>query len=210
MLIKVCGMRETENISALCQLPIDYIGFIFFEKSPRFAENILTCNTAESIPASIKKTGVFVNASETYIQTKADKFKLNAVQLHGTESADFCKSIATSTALPIIKAFGVDDGFDFSALDEFDNACDFFLFDTKSPKHGGTGLKFNWQILEKYTLSKPIFLSGGITSDDFENVLTISKNLPVHAIDINSKFEIEPALKDISLISRFVKQFKNI
>jgi len=208
MNIKVCGMREADNVSALCQLPIDYIGFIFFEKSPRFAENILIDETVESVPDTVKKTGVFVNADAFYISAMADKFKLDVLQLHGKEDPAFCKEIKQKLGLPVVKAFGVDEQFDFSVLDEYENACDFFLFDTKSPKHGGTGEKFNWDILKKYQSEKPVFLSGGITADDYADVLKTAENLPVHAIDINSRFEIAPALKDIDLIRKFVQRFK--
>lgn len=208
MQIKVCGMRNTENIEELCKLPIDYIGFIFFHKSARFADNVLTQKTANAIPAHIKKTGVFVNAGYKYIAEMAQKYSLDCIQMHGAESPEECKKIKSKLNKPVLKAFGIDENFDFSLLSNYNDACDYFLFDTKSPKHGGTGIKFDWRILDKYTLEKPIFLSGGITADDYNDALTVSKKLPIAALDINSKFEIEPALKDIELIDTFIKKIK--
>lgn len=204
MKIKVCGMRHSENIHSLCALPIQYIGFIFFQKSPRHAPGILSAETAKTISPGIRKTGVFVNAEIDYVKAQINEYGLQAVQLHGRETPQYCELMQT-TGIEVIKAFGIDEQFDFSSLNEYKDSCNYFLFDTKSPKHGGTGVKFNWEILKQYDNSKPIFLSGGITIDDIQEIKTLSW-LDIYALDLNSKFEIEPGLKDIALLSKFISK----
>ncbi len=195
-------MRNQLNVEQLCCLPISYIGFIFYSKSPRFVGDDFAPSITQSIPPSIKKVGVFVNASHAYIEEKINKYELNCVQLHGCESPDFCAYFKKKN-ITTIKAFGIDEDFDFATLDSYDSSCDYFLFDTKSSAHGGTGQKFDWEILKKYNNTKPIFLSGGITIDDASTVKGLTW-LNIQAIDINSKFERAPALKDIEQIKDFI------
>jgi phosphoribosylanthranilate isomerase len=206
MKIKVCGMRDSANIANLCQLPINYIGFIFFAKSSRFVGEDFDASITNSIPSYIKKVGVFVNASEQYIHSKIKSYNLDAIQLHGSESPEFCKVFADKN-IEVIKAFGIDETFDFTNLNLYNDACNYFLFDTKAPSHGGTGLKFDWTILQNYKGIKPFFLSGGITIDDVDMIKNLT-SLPIHCLDINSKFEISPAMKDIRQIERFISNFK--
>ena len=205
MKIKVCGMRDRQNIADLVALPIDYVGFIFYDKSPRFVGETFSINDFGAIPSSIKKTGVFVNAASIYISEKINTCKLDCIQLHGNESPEFCSEIREK-GVTTIKAFGVNESFDFTILKPYINHCDYFLFDTKAPAHGGTGKKFDWSILDTYTIDKPFFLSGGITIDDVEAIKLLQQ--PIHCLDINSKFEISPAQKDVELIQRFIKAFK--
>jgi phosphoribosylanthranilate isomerase len=196
--LKVCGMRTPENIAALSDLAPDYMGFIFWKLSKRFVSD-----PTPDLPASIKKTGVFVDATLTYILDIAKQHQLQAVQLHGEESPTFCQKLQT-TGLEIIKAFAVDDTFDFSVLETYDSVCDYFLFDTKGPLPGGNGSRFDWLILCNYPLTKPFFLSGGIGPGDQGAIASIiSLNLPVYAIDINSKFEKQAGLKNIEIIKQF-------
>lgn len=198
MKLKVCGMRTPENIAALSDLAPDYMGFIFWKLSKRFVSD-----PTPDLPASIKKTGVFVDATLTYILDIAKQHQLQAVQLHGEESPTFCQKLQT-TGLEIIKAFAVDDTFDFSVLETYDSVCDYFLFDTKGPLPGGNGSRFDWLILCNYPLTKPFFLSGGIGPGDQGAIASIiSLNLPVYAIDINSKFEKQAGLKNIEIIKQF-------
>lgn len=199
--IKVCGMKVPQNIDELVQLPIDYIGFILYDKSKRFIGNEVTAAAIGNIPDSIKKVGVFVNASADYINEKIKSLKLDCVQFHGSESPELCREFFGKTI--VIKAFGVNDQFDFSIIHPYKDCCDFFLFDTKSPDHGGTGVKFNWEILEQYDNEKPLFLSGGIGVDDYPEIKKLAW-LNIHALDLNSKFEIEPGLKNIALVKRFI------
>ncbi|WP_369752190.1 phosphoribosylanthranilate isomerase [Flavobacterium sp. WC2409] len=196
MKIKICGMKYPDNILELGPLLPDYMGFIFWEKSARYFDGIIP-----ELPKSIKKTGVFVNESIANIVEKVKQHDLQAVQLHGKESVVFCAELKKTLLkdIEIIKVFSILDTFDFEQLKPFESVCDYFLFDTKGKLPGGNGTTFDWKVLENYPSSKPFFLSGGIGLDEMEAVNEILKtNLPVHAIDLNSKFEIEPGLKNIS------------
>jgi phosphoribosylanthranilate isomerase len=198
--LKVCGMKYPDNIRKLSELKPDFIGFIFYDQSKRFIGDGLNISKL-NVDESIEKVGVFVNASIKYILEKLKKYSLDLVQLHGNESPEFCKELQQQS-IKISKAFQVDENFDFSELASYYDVCDYFLFDTKTKLYGGSGKKFNWQVLEKYDNKKPFFLSGGIALDDIAEIKKL-KNLNIYAIDINSKFEIEPGLKDIEKIKQF-------
>ena len=197
--IKICGMKYSENILEVSQLLPDYLGFIFYEKSSRFFDGEIP-----EISKSIKKVGVFVNATLEEIKSKIKKYDLDLIQLHGNETPEFCSNLMQES-LEIIKVFSVDDDFDFQILEAYENVCDYFLFDTKGKLHGGNGFTFNWQILEKYKSKKPLFLSGGIGIEEIAKIKTL--NLPIFAIDVNSKFEMEPGLKDINKLKFMVDSF---
>ncbi len=195
--IKICGMKFPENILEVGALLPDYMGFIFWEKSARYFDGIIP-----ELPKSIKKTGVFVNESTEIIVEKVLLHDLQAVQLHGHESFEFCMELKAKigSKIEIIKVFSVDENFDFEVLKPFETVCDFFLFDTKGKLPGGNGTTFDWEVLKNYSSTKPFFLSGGIGIEELTAVKQILKtNLPIYAIDINSKFEIEPGLKNIEL-----------
>ena len=194
MKIKVCGMKMPDNIQDLVLLKPDYLGFIFYNKSKRFVAEI-DAQTLRNIPTSVKKTGVFVNEEEQQVVALVEKYKLEAVQLHGSESPEYCARL-TESGLEVIKAFGIDDDFDFSKLESYTKMVKYFLFDTKTKAHGGSGLTFNWRALEKYTLAKPYFLSGGLSLENLSEVLAL-KDERLYAVDLNSCFETEPAIKNI-------------
>ena len=186
-------MKYPDNILEVGALLPDYMGFIFWEKSARYFDDVLP-----DLPKSIKKTGVFVNESVENIIAKITQYDLQAVQLHGNESVAFCDILKNkaSKGIEIIKVFSILDTFDFEVLKPFENSCDFFLFDTKGKLPGGNGTTFDWKVLEQYPSTKPFFLSGGIGLEELDAVNEILEtNLPVYAIDVNSKFEIEPGLK---------------
>ena len=196
MKLKICGMKYSENILEVAQLKPDYMGFIFWKKSSRYFDGQIP-----ELPKSIKKTGVFVNETVAIIVEKIIENNLQAVQLHGKESADFCLNLKSEFSknnldnIEIIKVFSVANDFDFERLMPFENLCDYFLFDTKGKLPGGNGTTFDWNVLKHYPSSKPFFLSGGIGLEEIAAVEEIIKtNLPVYAIDVNSKFEIEPGL----------------
>jgi phosphoribosylanthranilate isomerase len=195
MKIKICGMKYPDNILEVGSLLPDYMGFIFWERSARYFDGEIP-----KLPESIKKVGVFVNETVENIIVKIAKYNLQAIQLHGKESVEFCQDLKTKidTSIEIIKVFSVGDDFDFGVLKPFEKVCDYFLFDTKGKLPGGNGTTFDWKILENYKSEKPFFLSGGI---GIEEIPTI-KNLkfPIYAIDVNSRFEIEPGLKNINLV----------
>ena len=201
-------MKFSENILEIEQLQPDFMGFIFYEKSPRLYSE-------EAIPEinAVKKVGVFVNASEGEIIEKTKKYGLDLVQLHGNESSDFCKNLKViflenNLEVEIIKAFSVDENFDFGALKTYEENTHYFLFDTKGKLYGGNGTIFNWQILKNYTLKKPYFLSGSIGISEI-NQLKIFLKTPeseyCFAIDVNGKFETEPGLKDKTVLKEFKK-----
>jgi phosphoribosylanthranilate isomerase len=195
MKLKICGMKYPENILEVGSLLPDYMGFIFWQKSARYFDREIP-----ELPKSIKKTGVFVNESISVIEEKVTKYDLQAVQLHGHESVEFCSELKTKfgNSIEIIKVFSADENFDFSVLKPYESVCDYFLFDTKGKLPGGNGTTFDWKILEYYPSTKPFFLSGGIGVAELDSIKEILKtNLPIYAIDINSKFEIEPGLKNI-------------
>lgn len=200
MKIKVCGMRDVQNIRALVNLHPDYIGLIFYSGSKRFVNKMDTQALIE-VPEDINLTGIFVNENLEIVLEKISSYKLKAIQLHGDESPEYCRSLGDQVkTIEIIKAFGIDDNFDFSALEPYLRVVDFFLFDTKTSGHGGSGKAFNWDILNKYPYQKPYFLSGGIGVENLDEVLAISDER-LHALDLNSRFEVEPGLKDISKLN---------
>ncbi|MBA4276354.1 phosphoribosylanthranilate isomerase [Flavobacterium sp.] len=205
MKLKICGMKYPENILEVGALLPDYMGFIFWEKSARYFDGVIP-----ELPKSIKKVGVFVNATLEEILKKIEKHDLQAVQLHGEESVEFCETLKKKIPkeMEVIKVFSILDTFDFQVLKPFESVCDYFLFDTKGKLPGGNGTTFDWKVLEKYPSSKPFFLSGGIGIEEMEAVNEILKtNLPVYAIDVNSKFEREPGLKNIKLLKIMVESF---
>jgi phosphoribosylanthranilate isomerase len=206
--IKICGMKYPDNILEVGALLPDYMGFIFWVKSSRYFDGVIP-----QLPKSIKKVGVFVNETGEIILAKAKKYDLQAIQLHGHESVEFCQDLKNKieNTIEIIKVFSVDDTFDFEVLKPFESVCDYFLFDTKGKLPGGNGTTFDWKVLEKYPSSKPFFLSGGIGIKEIEAVKEIAKtNLPLYAIDVNSKFEIEPGLKNIEKLDSFKNNLKTL
>ncbi len=206
MKLKVCGMQYSENIKELVQLEPDYLGFIFYDKSKR--------NYVGEIPAlpnKIKKTGVFVNETKEEVLRKLVKYDLQAIQLHGEESVDYCKELKETfqKQTEIIKVFSVGTSFDFEVLKKYDTVCDFYLFDTKGKEKGGNGITFNWGILKENKSQKPYFLSGGIGLDEVDKLKNFlqqdyAKNCV--AIDVNSRFEIEPGLKNIEELKTFQQE----
>ena len=202
MKLKVCGMKFVENIEQVSGLFPDYMGFIFYEKSKRNFEGVIP-----KLPKSIKKTGVFVNEYPEILVSLVEEYQLEAIQLHGDETIAYIKQIKTYLpSVEIIKVFGIKDEFNFELLKPFLQVVDYFLFDTKGKERGGNGYQFDWSILEAYPYEKPFFLSGGIGLKEVVDIQKVlDSDLPVYAIDINSKFEIEPGLKNINDI----KIFKN-
>jgi len=200
--LKVCGMRNADNIIALAEMQPDYMGFIFYPESKRFVAD-LSPELVLNLPDTIKATGVFVNESLPVIVQAVEDFGLKAVQLHGAETPELCESIQFQLpGIEVIKAFGIDEDFNFGLLENYENVVDYFLFDTKTAQHGGSGESFNWEKLKQYTGQKPYFLSGGIGLEDVEAIRTLH-HPALFAVDINSRFELEPGLKNIEQIRTF-------
>ncbi len=206
MKIKVCGLRDPENISMVADLGADYVGFICYERSPRFIGN-MPADALNNISAPVHKTAVFVDEPEANINALIDNYGFNAVQLHGNESPEFADSFRNKAT--VIKAFGLDNDFDFDQLNVYADKVDYFLFDTKTAIYGGSGKTFNWNILDKYKLSVPFFLSGGLSLDNLEELKKIT-NPQFYGVDLNSRFETAPGMKDIEKLKQafnLLKQF---
>jgi len=221
-------MKYQDNIEDVAALQPDYLGFIFYEKSSRFFDGEIP-----ELPDTIKKVGVFVDEQVEFISRQIGTHSLSAIQLHGHESPEMCRLLQStgvkvikvfsiknefdfsvlspllqSTGVKVIKVFSIKNEFDFSVLSPYEEVCDYFLFDTKGKLPGGNGYTFNWALLKNYPSTKPFFLSGGIGLEESENLkefLQSKASKYCYAIDVNSKFEIEPGLKDIGLIQEFKK-----
>lgn len=204
--IKVCGMRDPDNIRQVAALGPDYMGFIFYEGSKRYAEGHITPELLAELPQSIKKTGVFVNAPFESIKATVGKYKLDAVQLHGKESPRACAEVK-ELGVEVIKVFSVDDRFVFENTLLYESCADYFLFDTKGQEYGGNGIPFDWELLKGYLSPKPYFLSGGL---NLENVEYLDKVRPQpYAIDVNSGFEQEPGLKKVEDLKELFELVKS-
>lgn len=210
MKLKVCGLKSPENIEQLTKLDVNFMGFIFFERSKRFVADTLNKKIIKAIPNNIKKISVFVNArSEDILWTLKDyDSNFDYVQCHGDETPDFCQDLK-KMGFGIIKTFQMDEKFDFSRLKAYESVVDYFLFDTSSKNYGGSGQKFDWTLLDNYQGNKPFFLSGGIKPGDIKRLQNFN-HPQFYAIDINSGFEDEPGLKNINLIETFSKKLKEI
>lgn len=208
MKIKVCGLRNRADILSVAQNGADFVGFNFYPQSSRYALPSLDpsfCATVGRLFPQTKKTGVFVNASEEEIEAAVALYRLDAVQLHGDESADYCKRFFSQVI--VIKAIQVKDEFQMKSLDQYNRCCDFLLLDTASDTRGGSGQKFNWNLLAHYQTDLHFLLAGGISPGDAEEILKI--NHPKFAgVDINSRFEILPAQKDCAAIAQFIAQIR--
>jgi phosphoribosylanthranilate isomerase len=199
MKVKVCGLRDPENIKEVASLGPDMIGFIFFPGSPRFVGEELIM---PPVPSSVKKVGVFVDAPPAYIIDMIGEHGLDMIQLHGNESPAQCE--AFGHLVGVIKAFGIDVDFELKTLDPYKQYCDFFLFDTKTEFHGGSGKKFDHTLLRAYDGSVPFFLSGGIGAEEFAE-FCCNENMDLPAgfagLDLNSRFESGPGIKDIDKLT---------
>lgn len=205
MKLKVCGMKDSRNIQELAKaVNPDWMGMIFYPPSPRYvgdeSEAILT-------DPFLKKVGVFVNEPLASIQEKAIRFGLSVLQLHGEESVEEVRLIKEKTGLEIFKVFKVGDQLDWSELKPYLPWVDYFLFDTFTKQHGGSGKTFNWDLLKTYPFDKPFILSGGIESEHMNAIVSLKKEVPqLEGLDINSRFEVSPGLKDIERIKAFKEQ----
>lgn len=198
MIIKVCGLTDNESSSQVAALPeVTHIGFIFYEGSKRFTNSTLA--TAK------KKVGVFVNATMEYVIEQTEKHGLDVLQLHSSESPEYIKQLPM--AVEIIKVFGIASAENLEATKAYEGLADYFLFDTKSEQHGGTGKAFNWRVLEDYHGNTPFILSGGIGPDSVESLKNF-RHPKLAGYDLNSRFEIEPQIKDVALLAHFLKNIE--
>ncbi|MFK7782332.1 phosphoribosylanthranilate isomerase [Psychroserpens sp.] len=203
MKIKICGMKNKDNILNVAKLNPEFMGFIFYKKSPRYFNTVIP-----DLPESIKKIGVFVDETFDYIKGIVQKHNLQGAQLHGNESPELCKQLKDINCI-VIKVFSIKDSFDFNSLEPYENVCDYYLFDTKGKQPGGNGYKFDWSVLKKYSSIKPFLLSGGIGPNELDNLLLFLKRPEAffcHALDLNSKFETNLGLKNTEKLKAFKDQ----
>lgn len=200
MKLKVCGMKYQDNIKEVASLQPGYMGFIFYNKSSRFFDTEIP-----KLSETITKTGVFVDADLDEVFQMIEKHDLKAIQLHGNESVEYCKTLNESN-IEIIKVFSIKNQFNFDILQPYEEIVDYFLFDTKGELPGGNGYTFNWDVLKDYPSTTPYFLSGGIGLDEVKKLKEFQESSAskyCYAIDVNSKFEIEPGLKNINELEKF-------
>ena len=205
---KVCGITQLKQLQQLDGLDIDFAGLIFYKDSPRYVGDKIAAADLKNSDFDLKKVGVFVNADYDEIMQVVEDYGLDVVQLHGDESPELCEEL--SEEVEVIKAFKVKDS--KTSIDEmvadYDEVCDYYLFDTASSDlEGGTGKQFDWKLLTKAKIEKPFFLSGGIGVDDVAKVKAF-KHPDYYAVDINSKVEKEPGVKDMGLVLQFRQGLK--
>lgn len=197
-MLKVCGMKYSENMEAVASLPPDFLGFIFYHKSSRYFQGEIP-----QLPSSIKKVGVFVDEPIDHVKEMIKAHSLDMIQLHGKESPEYCNSFID---IEIIKVFSIKDHFDFNTILPYEAVCDYYLFDTKGELPGGNGHTFNWAALKDYPSTKPYFLSGGIGLESISKIRDFLKtpySKYCYAIDVNSMFESEPGMKNINELEQF-------
>ena len=210
MRIKVCGMTDLQQMHQLGQMGVEFAGMIFYHKSPRFVLKHLNGAMVKRAKLKVYKVGVFVNASYDEILNHVENFGLDMVQLHGDETPRFCEQV--SNYIQTIKAFriGEDENIPWKVKDYYDS-CDMYLFDTLGAGYGGTGKKFNWEMLKEAAVNKPFFLSGGIEPSDAAAIKLFAKDEAaknLFALDVNSKFETSPGVKDMNLVKKFVEEVR--
>jgi len=204
--VKVCGMIDPRNVRRIAKVNPDYLGFIFYKGSPRYVGAEPDLELFRNVPAGIKKAGVFFNENDQTILEFSARAGLEIVQLHGNETPEYCR-LLKNYGLTIIKVFNINDEFSFESLNPYQDNCDYFLFDTKSEKPGGSGKKFDWGKLEEYAMDKPFFLSGGIGPEDAGRIKSI-QNKRLFAVDLNSRFEITKGVKDTRMVKAFINSIK--
>lgn len=205
--VKVCGLVNPLNIMAVAESGPDFMGFIFYQHSPRYVGEEAESRLVMNLGPVTKKAGVFVDESIDIIVKISKLTGLDLVQLHGNESSVYCSELR-SYGLSVIKAFNIGNEFNFETLIRYQTACDYFLFDTKSEKPGGSGRKFDWGKIDEYSLDKPFFISGGIGPEDVDIIKSITAK-GFFGVDINSRFETAPGFKDPELVKTFIGEIKN-
>jgi phosphoribosylanthranilate isomerase len=204
--LKICGMREPSNILEVAGLQPEYMGFIFYKKSPRCVP--IDFKVPSEFPKTVKRVGVFVDEDLEQIISLVYQHQLDFVQLHGHESTVFCEKLKEQS-IRVIKVFSVEDEFDFNVTKTYSDVADYFLFDTKGKYHGGNGQAFDWNLLHRYDQETPFFLSGGLSVDNITNVNTL-KNLNLHAIDVNSGVENAVGLKNKERIANLKLEIEKL
>jgi phosphoribosylanthranilate isomerase len=207
MKIKVCGITSIDQMQMLQDLGVDYIGLIFYEASKRYAGEKLNNEQLAVQHTHVDKVGVFVNAEYEKVVEAIHTYSLSVVQLHGDETDEYCLELMDK--VQVIKVFRIADQ---TAIDElvapYNEVCHYYLFDTDTKMYGGSGKQFDWRVLERAAINKPFFLSGGIGLEDIEKIIAFN-HPSFYGVDVNSRFETSPGIKDMEMVASFVKQIKN-
>ena len=203
MLVKVCGISESNFVHRIDELDVEFIGFIFYEKSKRYLADKISGDLIKTIPKEINKVGVFVNEDKDKVLKHVHKYQLDFVQLHGDEDEKYVQNLSRN--VKVIKVFRIDEYFNFNTTKSFEGFSHYFLFDTKAKEYGGTGRKFNWDLINRYNGNTPFLLSGGINREDTNHIKEFRHSKFI-GIDINSGFEVIPGIKDINKIKIFLNQ----
>ncbi len=208
--VKVCGMTLPDQVNALDEMGVDLAGFIFYPKSPRYMRDKIPADKMKRIRGKIAKVGVFVNANYEDLMQTVDEYRLDMVQLHGDETPFFCEKVANYVT--VIKAFRLTDNDPIDWITRpYMESADMFMFDTMGAGYGGTGKKFDWNVLKEASMNKLFFMSGGIEPGDEDRLRTFAADETgnkLFAIDINSRFEVSPGVKDMDRVEEFVKNIK--
>ncbi len=201
--IKICGMTDIDNISSMLFLEPDYLGFIFYPKSPRYVVGKLQPEMLGIIPDTVRRVGVFVNSNVAEIMQYASQYGLRTIQLHGSEPPAMCARLRDA-GFEVIKVFSISSAADFEHVHEYSDVVDYYLFDTKTENYGGSGIAFEWQLILRQPIRKPWFLSGG----NGPNNLVQAGQSGAYAIDLNSRFETSPGIKDYDLLSKAIGELR--
>lgn len=205
-IIKVCGMRELDNIACLAHLPIDLMGFIHYPPSPRWVGTSLSAQALDAVlPSHVGRVGVFVDSPIEEVERAALRLGLTHLQLHGHEPIAEVRRMRAQLGLPILKAVGIGSRADIDLALSYADEVEYILLDTKTKAYGGSGAQFDWTLLEHYTSSTPLLLSGGIGVEDAELVRSL-QHPALRGVDLNSRFESEPARKDADRLASFLRQ----
>ena len=203
--IKICGMRDPDNIHSISLLLPDYMGFIFYPRSRRYAGE-LSPSVIAKLPGKITKVGVFVNLPAGDTLSSCRQMGIRTVQLHGDESPDYCKEMQDN-GMCVIKVFSIGSQDGFKGMSAYHDSCDFYLLDTASEEYGGSGKQFDWKRLNEYDQDKPFFLSGGIGPGDAERILEL-KHPELFGVDLSSRFETEPGIKSRDELAVFIRKIR--
>lgn len=208
--IKVCGVTFPAQLEELDEMGVDLAGFIFYSKSPRYMVNKIPADYLRKFRGRIAKVGVFVNMPYEELMRTVEDYRLDMVQLHGDEIPRYCEQV--SNYITVVKAFRLSENDPIEWMAKpYDEACDMYMFDTLGAGYGGTGKKFDWNVLKNITINKLFFLSGGIEPADVEKLKAFAKEeiaKKIFAVDINSKFETSPGVKDIEKVREFVEELR--
>ncbi|AJH13427.1 phosphoribosylanthranilate isomerase [Myroides profundi] len=204
--IKICGMFDIDNINSVGQEHIDMMGFIFYPKSKRYVSTDIN-KAVDNLPHPIQKVGVFVNATREEITQRIKHYKLDYIQLHGNESPEDC-AYHKEQGIKVIKAFSIGVKEDFSQIEQYESYCDLFVFDTPTPEYGGSGLSFDWDVLQHYQGSTPYLLSGGLGLHNIQSALLLRDDR-LAGFDLNSKLENDQHHKEITLVRKLVKEIRD-